>query len=100
MKKLIEQLRRLDLSTYPEGEIKKLISQVGQIGFMTVIFHPGKELMRARPNLMEKDFIRNQIFHLNHRDRIPHTKEQVRQIGRCFMQLRCQKKWNLKNMPT
>jgi hypothetical protein len=47
---IIEQIRKLDLSTYPKDEILSLFKQVGKIGYVVVIFHRGKSVMRARPN--------------------------------------------------
>lgn len=47
---IIEQLKNLDLSTYPKDEILSLFKQVGKIGHVVVTFHRGKSVMRARPN--------------------------------------------------
>lgn len=47
---IIEQLKSLDLSTYPKDEILSLFKQVGKIGHVVVTFHRGKSVMRARPN--------------------------------------------------
>ncbi|WP_407508821.1 hypothetical protein [Elizabethkingia anophelis] len=47
---LIDNLKQLDLSTYPKDEIMSLFNQVGKIGYVIVTFHRGKSVMRARPN--------------------------------------------------
>lgn len=47
---IIEQLKNLDLTTYPKDEILSLFKQVGKIGHVVVTFHRGKSVMRARPN--------------------------------------------------
>jgi hypothetical protein len=48
--KVIEEFKKLDLSKYPEAEIKRLFNEVGHIGSIIVTFHRGKSVMRARPN--------------------------------------------------
>lgn len=48
--KVIEEFKKLDLSKYPEAEIKDLFNEVGHIGSMIITFHKGKSVMRARPN--------------------------------------------------
>lgn len=53
IEKIIEDLQSLDLSTYPEEEIKYLLSQIGIICSMQVNFHAGKIVMRARPHESE-----------------------------------------------
>ena len=47
---VINELKKLDLSTYPENEIRNLISKFGIIASMGVNYHPGKSVMRARPH--------------------------------------------------
>lgn len=51
---LIDSLKNLDLSTYPEKEIRYLLQQIGKIPAIGLTFHKGKEIMRARPNENEK----------------------------------------------
>lgn len=53
---IIEQLKSLDLSTYPKDEILSLFKQVGKIGHVVVTFHRGKSVMRARPNYKGERF--------------------------------------------
>lgn len=48
--KIIEEFKKLDLSSYPVAEINDLFNQVGHIGTIIVTFHKGKSVMRARPN--------------------------------------------------
>lgn len=47
---IIDQLKQLDLATYPKEEIEKLLRQTGKIGYVVVTFHRGKAMIRARPN--------------------------------------------------
>lgn len=47
---LILELKKLNLSNYPEKEIRDLLNQIGKICSMQVFFHPGKVVMRARPH--------------------------------------------------
>jgi len=47
---IIEQLKNLNLETFPKAEILSLIRQVGEVGYDVVTFHKGKSVMRARPN--------------------------------------------------
>ncbi len=47
---LIDSLKKLDLSSYPEKEIRYLLQQIGKIPAIELTFHKGKEIMRARPN--------------------------------------------------
>ncbi|MDH8702655.1 hypothetical protein M2138_002023 [Dysgonomonadaceae bacterium PH5-43] len=47
---IIQQIKNLDLSTYPKERILALFQQVGKIGYIVVTFHRGKSVMRARPN--------------------------------------------------
>lgn len=53
---IIEQLKNLDLSTYPKDEILSLFNKVGKIGYVVVTFHRGKSVMRARPNYNGEHF--------------------------------------------
>jgi hypothetical protein len=48
--KVIEQFKQLELTKYPEKEIKELFNKVGLVGAVIVTFHKGKSVMRARPN--------------------------------------------------
>lgn len=50
MKKIITELKKLDLSQYPEKEIRALLNNTGTMASMQVNFHPGKIVMRARPH--------------------------------------------------
>lgn len=47
---IIERLKNLDLKTYPKAEIESLFDKIGKIGHIQVVFHAGKEMIRARPN--------------------------------------------------
>jgi hypothetical protein len=53
---IIEGLKNLDLSKYPEDEIRFLINQLGPLAHMSVSYHKGKTLMRARPNYGDEKF--------------------------------------------
>lgn len=45
---LISEFKKLDLSKYPEAEIRQLFNNVGKMGHIIVTFHRGKSVMRAR----------------------------------------------------
>jgi len=47
---IIDEFRKLNLSTYPEKKIKDLFNRTGNIGAIIVTLHKGKTVMRARPN--------------------------------------------------
>lgn len=53
---IIEGFKKLDLSTYPHEEIRRLINQLGPLAHMSVSYHKGKSLMRARPNYGDEQF--------------------------------------------
>ncbi len=53
---LIKRFKELDLTTYPREEILSLFKQVGKIGYIVMSFHPGKSVMRARPNFNGERF--------------------------------------------
>ena len=50
IQEVIKGLKEVDLSTYPEQEIRVLLNNIGIMASMSVTFHRGKSLMRARPN--------------------------------------------------
>ena len=50
IEEIIKKLKSLDLSTYPEKEIRELFNSVRHIASMVVTYHKGKVVMRARPN--------------------------------------------------
>ncbi len=56
VKEAIERLKKLDLSTYPFGEITTQLNNVGVIGYMEVALHPGKNIYRARLNNNDEQF--------------------------------------------
>jgi len=47
---VIQELKKLDLSTYPKEQIQSLFKSVGKVGYVAVTYHRNKEVMRARPN--------------------------------------------------
>jgi hypothetical protein len=53
---IIDQLKNLDLKTYPKEEVLSLLGKVGKIGYVVVTFHKGKSVMRARPNYNDERF--------------------------------------------
>lgn len=59
IKSAIDGLSKLDLSKRPYDECKKLIGQLGKFGTILVTLHPGKTVMRARPNFGDERFISN-----------------------------------------
>jgi len=56
IEEVIAGLKGLDLSTYPEREIRDLMNNIGMIASMVVMYHPGKSVMRARPHSKEERF--------------------------------------------
>jgi len=50
IKEVISELKKLDLSTYPEKEIRFLLGKIGIMASMVVMYHKGKSVMRARPH--------------------------------------------------
>lgn len=62
MEKIISEFKNLDLSTYPEKEIKDLFNKVGNIASVVVTFHKGKSIMRARPNYNGERFSKTSDF--------------------------------------
>lgn len=53
---IIAAFKNLDLTTYPYEEIKHLINQLGPVAHMSVSYHKGKSIMRARPNYGDEKF--------------------------------------------
>lgn len=47
---IIEELQKVNLSQYPEKEIRELLNNIGMMASIQVNFHPGKIVMRARPH--------------------------------------------------
>lgn len=56
---VLSKLKDMDLSKYPYFEIKELIRQIGEIGFVIVTYHPGKPIFRVRPGggYMKRDCV-------------------------------------------
>lgn len=50
IEEVIAGLKALDLSTYPKDEIRTLLHSIGKIASMTLYYHKGKSIMRARVN--------------------------------------------------
>ncbi|HEX9513817.1 MAG TPA: hypothetical protein VF939_25175 [Puia sp.] len=55
-KEAIDKLKALDLTSYPKDEIYELIKAFGKFGAIAMDLHPGKVLIRARPNEAGKSF--------------------------------------------
>lgn len=53
---IIERFKKMDRSTYPHEEIRQLFNQLGPMVHMSVSYHKGKSLMRARPNYGDEEF--------------------------------------------
>lgn len=53
---IIGQLKSLDLTSYPYKEIRSLIPQFGKFGAVQMTLHPGKTIIRARPNEPQQRF--------------------------------------------
>lgn len=62
IEEIIEGLKNLDLSTYPDKEIRQLLNKIGVIASMVVIYHKGKSVMRARANENDIRFSKKQDF--------------------------------------
>jgi hypothetical protein len=45
---IINRLEALDLSQYPYFEIKELIRELGNVGFIIFTLHPGKTRINVR----------------------------------------------------
>lgn len=51
---LIDSLKNLDLSTYPDKEIRTLLGEIGRFSTLELYFHRGREVMRVRVNENEE----------------------------------------------
>lgn len=47
---IIENLKKLDLSNYPDQAIIDLLNKLGQVAYIVVTYHRGKSIIRVRPN--------------------------------------------------
>ncbi|MFN8279067.1 MAG: hypothetical protein U0V49_02175 [Saprospiraceae bacterium] len=65
----IERLKGLNLSKYPEAQIRDLIKQFGASGLIQFNFHPEKINYRARPNENGESF--------NHRSQLSYTSAEL-----------------------
>lgn len=45
---IVAKLSSLDLSKYPEKEVKQLLNAIGKVGYIVFTLHPGKTIIRAR----------------------------------------------------
>lgn len=52
----VNELKGLNLSSYPRERIYNIITELGQIGSIRVDFPVGKSIIRARPNEPGKVF--------------------------------------------
>lgn len=62
IKEIINELKNLDLSTYPKESIQKLLTSIGSIEFVDLKYHKGKPVMRARPNYNNERFSKKADF--------------------------------------
>jgi hypothetical protein len=56
IEEIISELKKLDLSTYPEKEIRSLLGKIGIMASMVVMYNRGKSVMRARPHNEDERF--------------------------------------------
>lgn len=56
IKKVLDDLKNLDLAEYPSEKIQDLFSKFGTIALVVVNLHKGKSVMRARPNFENERF--------------------------------------------
>lgn len=59
---LIKQFRDIDLTSYPERDIRDLFNKLGPIAGINVTYHKGKVVTRARPNYDGEEFRQKQEF--------------------------------------
>lgn len=59
---IISGLKKLDLSTYPEKEIRFLLGKIGPIASVVVVYTKGKCIMRARPQEENVRFTKKSDF--------------------------------------
>lgn len=59
---VIEQLKQLDLTTYPKDQILDLFNKIGPMASIVVTFHKGKSVIRARPNYNGERFTKKSDF--------------------------------------
>jgi hypothetical protein len=62
IEEVIENFKNLNLSTYPESDIRSIFKEVGKIIHIVVKFHKGKSVMRARPNYNGERFTKMSDF--------------------------------------
>jgi hypothetical protein len=56
VEEIIEGLKSLDLTKYPEKEIRFYLNNIGKMASIVVTYHNGKCVMRARPNSENERF--------------------------------------------
>lgn len=56
VEEIIAGLESLDLTKYPEKEIRYYLNSIGKMASIVVTYHNGKCVMRARPNLENERF--------------------------------------------
>lgn len=56
VQEILAALEALDLSKYPYQETKDLIGSIGPVAAIEYVLHPGKVIMRARPNKIGERF--------------------------------------------
>lgn len=66
MNEIIQNLKKLDLSKEPQDEIEKELNKIGGLGFITTVYHKGKEIDRAVNNTSNEPLF-------NKKDRISFT---------------------------
>lgn len=59
---IITDLKKLKLDTNPVNDVTRLLSQVGDIGYMSVNLHKGASIIRARPNNKDGRFVKKSDF--------------------------------------
>lgn len=57
LSEIINNLKALDLSTYPANEIITGFKRFGKIAYKEVTLHPGKKIIRASPNKPDETFL-------------------------------------------
>jgi len=78
---IIRELNKLDLSTYPYQEAKKLIGGLGKIIVISETLFPGDRILRVRPQKPHQDFEKSftELKELNYK--LPHPKDKYKRAS-------------------